>query len=786
MSREPLTQSAVPRNNLIISQMRIKFNKLLYIIVSVLMTHTVLAAPEFVIKDIRVEGLERITPGTVFNYLPMKVGDTFDDSRSSEAVRALFKTGFFDDVRLERDGDVLVFLFKERPAIGSIKMTGNNDIKTEDLLENLEQFGFAEGRVFVQAQLDQVEQELRRQYYSFGKYAVKIDSTVTELDDNRVSILIEVSEGLPAKIKNINIVGNKTFAEKQLLKQFELSTPTLLSFFTKNDQYSKQKLSGDLETLRSYYLDRGYLNFSVDSTQVSITPNKKDIYITVNISEGEQYTITEIKLAGDYVLPEDDLSKYIMVNSGELFSRKKVMDSSKHLTDRLGEEGYSFANVNSIPDINKDDKTVSLTFFVDPGKRVYVRRINFTGNSKTKDEVLRREMRQQEGAWISTKQIERGKQRLQRTGYFKDVNVETPAVSGSADQVDVLYTVEEAPGGRLGAGLGFSPGQGLIFNTSIVQDNFLGSGKRISFDFNNSDVNTRYGLGYFDPYFTIDGISQGFNVFYRETDAADANLAVYEAHEGGGEINFGYPVTENNSVALAFEYKNTEIKLPGSGAGGQVREFIRANGNDFNIYSVRAGFAYDTTNKRVFPDKGALHKISGEFTIPAFGKSLEYYKINYQTKWFKDLYKDFILSLSGEFGYGDGYSGTTELPFFENFYVGGPRSVRGFEANTLGPLDSTGRPLGGDTKLIGRTELILPVPFLGDYKKSVRVATFIDAGNVFGPKEDLELSEIRASTGLGAIWISPFGGISMSFAFPINDKSTDKIENFQFTFGTSF
>ncbi|MCG8378252.1 MAG: outer membrane protein assembly factor BamA [Proteobacteria bacterium] len=743
------------------------------------------AAQEFVIEDIRVEGLERITPGTVFNYLPMQVGDTFDDSRSSEAVRALFKTGFFDDVRLERDGNVLVFIFKERPAIGSIQMTGNEDIKTDDLLENLKQFGFAEGRVFVQAQLDQVEQELQRQYYSFGKYAVKIDSTVTELDNNRVAILIEVSEGVPAKIKKINIVGNTVFEEEDLLDEFELSTPTLFSFFTKNDQYSKQKLSGDLESLRSYYLDRGYLNFSVDSTQVSITPDKKDIYITININEGEQYKVTEVKLAGDYVLPEEDLFKLILVSSGNLFSRKEVTNSSKALTDRLGEEGYSFANVNSIPDINKDEKTVAITFFVDPGKRVYVRRITFTGNSKTKDEVLRREMRQQEGAWISTKQVERGKQRLQRTGYFKDVNVETPAVPGTTDQVDVLYTVEEAPGGRLGAGLGFSPGQGIIFTTSIIQENFLGSGKRISFDFNNSDVNTRYGLGYLDPYFTIDGISQGFNAFYRETDAVDANLAIYETRDIGGDINFGYPVTENNSIAFAVEYKNTEIDLL-NGSGTQIQDFVNQNGDNFDIFSLRAGFSYDTTNKRILPDKGTLHRINGEFAIPTFSNSLEYYKLNYETKWFKDIYEDFILSLGGEFGYGDGYSDTTELPFFENFFAGGPRSVRGFEANTLGPLDSTGRPLGGDTKIIGKAEVILPVPFLSDFKKSVRVTTFVDAGNVYGPDEDIELDEIRVSTGLGAIWISPFGAVSVNFAVPLNDKSTDQVENFQFTFGTSF
>lgn len=743
------------------------------------------AAEEFIIQDIRVEGLERITPGTVFNYLPMRVGDRFDDSRSSEAVRALFKTGFFDDVRLERDGNVLVFLFKERPAIGSIQMSGNKDIKTEDVLKSLKQFGFAEGRVFVQAQLDQVEQELRRQYYSAGKYGARIETTVSPLDNNRVGIVIEVSEGVAARIKRINIVGNTVFEEAELLKQFESSVPGLFSFFTKDDQYSKQKLAGDLESLRSYYLDNGYLNFNVDSTQVSITPDKKDIYITINISEGEPFTVTEVRLAGDLIVPKEELFGLFEIGAGELFSRKKVTDTSKRLTDRIGAEGYSFGNVNAIPDIDQAARTVALTFFIDPGKRVYARRINFAGNVKTKDEVLRREMRQQEGAWLSTTQVERGKERLERTGYFKDVNVETVAVPGTADQVDVNYTVEEAPGGRLGGGLGFSPGQGVIFNTSIVQDNFLGSGKRISFNFNNSRVNTRYAIGYLNPYFTVDGISQGFNLFYRDTNAVRANLAAYETRDVGGEINIGFPVSENNSIFGALKYRNTQINLL-SRSGAQIRNFVNQNGREFDILSLSASFAYDTTNRRILPDKGTLHRIRVEGSIPTFGNSLKYYKVDYQTKWFKDLYKDFVFSLSADLGYGDAYGETTELPFFENFFAGGPRTVRGFKTNTLGPLDSNRRPLGGDTKIIGRAELILPAPFLDEYKKSFRLTGFIDAGNVYGPGQKIDIGEIRYSTGIGAIWVSPFGVVQASIAMPLNKQTGDQTENFQFTFGASF
>ena len=765
--------------------MRLIFNKLLYVLLALAVISPSQAAQEFVIEDIRVEGLERVTPGTVFNYLPMRVGDTFDDSRSSEAVKALFKTGLFHDVRLERDGSILVFIIKERPAIGSITMTGNEDIQTDELLENLKQFGFAEGRVFVQAQLEQTEQELQRQYYSFGKYGVKINSTVNELDNNRVSIVIDVSEGLAAKIKKINIVGNTIFEEKELLKKFSLSTPTFFSFYTKNDQYSKQKLSGDLEALRSHYLDKGYLNFNIDSTQVSITPDKKDIYITINVSEGEQYTVTEVKLAGDLILPKEDLFELISIGKGELFSRKKVTDSSKQLTERLGEEGYSFANVNSIPDINKEDKTVSLTFFVDPSKRVYVRRINFTGNSKTKDEVLRQEMRQQEGAWISTTQVDRGKQRLQRTGYFKDVGVDTPAVPGTTDQVDVNYTVEEQPGGQIGLGLGFSQAQGLILNASIRQTNFLGSGKTVDFAFNNSDVNTRYQLGYLNPYFTDDGISRGFSVFYRSTDAQDANLALFETKEYGGSMSFGIPISENNTIGADISYTNTQLDLQSS-TSVQLNDFIVQNGDSYDLLKVSLSFAYDSRNKTILPDKGALASIRTRVSVPSFGNSLEFYKIDLRTQWFKDIYKDFVLTLGADIGYGDSYGDTTELPFFENFYAGGPRTVRGYRENTLGPRDSSNRALGGDTKIVGNAEIILPVPFLSDFKKSIRITGFIDAGNVYGPSESLELGDLRYSTGMSAIWISPFGAVSASIAQPINEQSTDQVQNFQFTFGTSF
>ena len=751
----------------------------------VLISFQLYAAQGFLIQDIRVEGLQRLTPGTVFNYLPMEVGDTYTSQLANEAVRSLFKTGFFDDVQLERDGNVLVIVLKERAAIGSIDITGNKDIKTEDLMEGLEQVGFAVGRVFEQSQLEKLEKELRRQYYSAGKYGVDIDSTVTSLPNNRVAVAIEVAEGKAARIKQINIVGNTSYSESTLLDAFELSGPTLFSFFTKANQYSRQKLSADLETLRSHYLDHGFANFNIDSTQVSITPDKKDIYITINITEGEQYTIGSVRLAGEFILPEEDLFPLVVVNQGSLFSRKDITDSSEYMTNRLGHEGYAFANINSIPDIDEENKTVDVTFFIDPGKRVYVRRVNFAGNARTRDEVLRREMRQQEGGWISTPMVERGKIRLQRLGYLEEVNVETPAVPGSADQVDVEYSVEEKPFGNFLAGIGFSQTQGLIFQTSVTQDNFLGSGQRIQFAFNNSKVNRRFALGYVNPYYTIDGISRGFNVNYQETQAFDNNITAFDSRVFGGGVSFGIPISEFNFISTSFNYENTRLSEDGFFAT-QVQDFIDREGNQFNVLRFGAAYSHDTRNKTILPTRGVVHRISTEVAVPSFGDSVEFFKVSYRTQWLYPIYRDFIFSVKGDFGYGDGIINTDELPFFENFYAGGPRSVRGYEENTLGPRDSFNRPLGGNIKLTGGAELILPVPFLKEFSNSVRFALFFDAGNVYGEDDDFDLGEIRYSAGLGGIWVSPFGLVSVSIAKPIGDKPGDEVQQFQFTFGSSF
>lgn len=734
----------------------------------------------FVIKDIRVDGLQRIAAGTVFTYLPAKVGDKIDSAAAADAIRALFKTGFFKDVRLERQGDVLVVSVVERPAIAEIKFTGNKDIETKNLKKSLKDVGFSEGQAFDRSLLDKVEQELQRQYFSQGKYGVKIKTTVTPLERNRVSIAIDVSEGKVARIKRINIVGNHAFKDEELLDTFQLTGPRLFSFFSSSDQYSKQKLAADLETLRSYYQDRGYINFNIDSTQVAITPDKKDIYITINITEGQPYTVKEVKLAGDLVVKADELAKFITVQPGAIFSRKQATETSTKLSERLGNDGYAFANVNTIPDIDKAGKQVTLTFFIDPGKRVYVRRINTIGNIKTRDEVLRREMRQMEGAWFSTEKVNRSRTRLQRLGYFDEVNVETPAVPGTTDQVDVNYSVTERSSGTLSLGVGYSQGQGFLFNTSVTQDNFLGTGNRVSAAFNNSRVNTIYSVGYTNPYYTLDGVSRGFSGYYRKTDASRANIASYTTDAFGGDVNFGIPVSENDTVNASLGYDNTKLNIT-SATPVEITSYVSKNGSQFNNVSLRTSWAHDTRNRFVLPDRGDLTSLSAETSVPGF--SLEYYKLGVRHQHYFPLTDRLTLALNGELGYGAGFGKNTELPPFQKYYAGGANSVRGYQDNTLGPISAvSGEPLGGQLRVVGNMELYLPVPFMKDVK-SFRISAFVDAGNVFD-KGNFKAGDLRMSTGMSAIWISPIGPLSFSLAKPFRNQPGDRTQIFQFSIGT--
>jgi outer membrane protein insertion porin family len=741
------------------------------------------AAEPFIVDDIRVEGLERISPGTVFNYLPISVGDTVDDTRSRDAVRALYKTGFFKDVALERDGDVLVVSVIERATITEITFEGNKAIKTDDLLEGLEDVGFSKGEVFNEAKLDKVVQELRRQYYSNGKYGVRIDHEIIPVGDKAVEVALTVSEGAAARIKQINIIGNESFTDEEVLQDFELTTPNWISWFSKDDQYSKTKLSGDLESLRSLYLDNGYINFSVDSTQVSITPDKADVYVTINITEGERFVVGDVRLAGTLIVEPEELFKYVFTRKGMTFSRKGLTLTSKNITDRLGNEGYAFANVNAIPDVDNEKRTASITYFVDPGQRVYVRRVNFFGNAKTRDEVLRRELRQLEGGWISTTQVERSKTRLRRLGYFEDVNVETPAVPGSTDLVDVNFTVKERPSGNLLLGLGFSQSAGVIFNTSVTQENFLGTGKSLSFAFNNSEINRTFRLGYFNPYWSIDGVARGFDLNYSETDAGNTNVVRYDQKTVSGGMRFGVPITEYHYINTSVSYESSEINTDPRFLDPIIAFFLFREGNQYDTLRWTTSFSYDTRNAAIFPDRGGLQRIRAQIALP--GGDLRYFKVDYDARIFIPLIKKYTLLLKTNIGYGDSYGDTSELPFFENFYAGGPRTVRGYEENSLGPQDIFGRALGGNISVVGNAEVIIPVPFLSEIK-SVRLSGFVDAGNVYASEDRFDLDDMRMSTGLSAIWMSPFGLLAVSYAQPFRDQEFDEIQRFQFNFGAQF
>lgn len=759
------------------------------LLLSLLSFSSVNSAEDFIVKNIKVNGLQRITAGTVYDYLPVNVGETFSDSDVAPAIRALFKTGFFKDVTIERDGSTLLINVVERPTIAKVTFDGNKDLSKDDLTKALKKIGLTEGLVFNSQILDKVEQELTRQYFSHGKYGLKITTNVEDLPRNRVDVKITISEGQAAKIQEINIVGNTVFPASKLLGEFELSTSNILSFYTKDDQYSKQKLSADLERLRSYYLDRGYINFSIDSTQVAITPDKKGIYITINIKEGDLYVLQKVKLTGNLIVNPEDLVKLVKIGPGEIFSRKSATETSKAITDRLGDEGYAFANVNMVPDINVHHKTVDMTFFVDPGKRVYVRRVNMTGNAKTRDEVLRREMRQMESSWASTSQIDRSKTRLERLGYFDTVNVETPAVVGAADQIDVNYTVTEKAAGNLMAGVGFSQTQGIVFNANVSQDNVFGSGKRVNVGFNNSNISTEYSFGFLNPYFTNDGVSFGYDMGYRTRNAAQANISKYFTNVIYGGINFGIPLNEFDRLRFNLDLKRTKLK-PSTLSSQEILDFIdqnQASNNVFDTLSASIGWSHDTLNRLIMPNDGGQQRLTALATVP--GSDLLYYKVDYNHQHYFPIAKDLTLRLRGEAAYGDGYGKTDGLPFFEHYFNGGVRSVRGFVDNTLGPRDQKGDPFGGSTKIVGNAELFFPVPFV-DEVKSVRLGAFIDAGSV---SANFGVGKLKYSAGLSGEWLSPFGALSVSIAQPINAVTNDpdsyrndRTRWFQFSFGQGF
>ena len=775
----------------------------------------------FTISDIRIEGLSRIAPGTVFTYLPVEKGDSLTSQRADQAIRALYKTGFFNDVQLGRQGDILVVTVKERPQITKIAIRGNKDLQEADLRKGLKSIGLAEGEAFDDLKLNEVQGELIHQYYNRGKYNVSVQTSKVNLDRNRVEIAINIAEGKAARIKHLNIVGNTVYPDKQIEGDFESSTTNWTSWYSKDDQYSREKLSGDLEKLQSYYMDRGYADFSVDSTQVGISPDKRKMYVTANITEGEVYKVTDIKLTGQLILKEDDLRKLLQIKPGEVFSRKKIEMSVDAITAALSNIGYAFTEVQPVPAIDKEKREVGLTFFINPGKRVYVRKIVFKGNQHTEDEVLRREMRQLEGAWYSQAAIDRSKIRLQRLGFFRKVEIDTPKVPGSDDQVDLAVTVEEQNSGQFTFGLGYSQVQGLIASIGVTQNNFFGTGDRISVNAQQSAFIKRYQLSYFEPYLTDDGIGIGYDIQHTKLDASQNNLASYLTSTDAFDMYLGLPITESDSVNLQMGLSKTGIQTVQGITPQSIIDYIDNLGHHtFHTWNLQLSWAHDTRNRFWNPTRGSLQSVSLEVTLP--GSTVEYYKLNYRFAQY--LRMTDALTFYGHFavGYGDTYNAPTSvlptdhpryradiagLPFFENFYAGGVADVRGFRDNTLGPFTTSNPfclptdrncrlPLGGALKTSASAEVIFPTPFVKDNDDSTRLSAFFDVGNVF--KNNLcsfdacrvynswSASQLRASVGVSFQWRAPVGPIVINFAKPIRKKSGDETEMIQFTFGNTF
>ncbi len=756
-------------------------SKLLAALLSSLFSIAAFAIQPFVIRDIRVEGVQRTEAGTVFSYLPIKVGERMDDDRAAASIKALYATGFYTDVRLEVENDVLVVFVIERPAIAQIDIVGAKEFTKENLKDGLKQAGIAEAKIFDRSLLDRAEKEIKRQYTSRGFYSAKVQTTVTPLERNRISLAFNIEEGEVSKIVDINIIGASAFSEKTLIKEFELSTGGWLSFFTKDDQYSKQKLSGDLEKLKSFYLNRGYLEFSVDSTQVSITPDKEKIYITVNITEGPVYTVSDIKFAGDLKITEAEMRSLLLFKAGETFSRQKVVDSVKRMTDRLGNDGYSFANINPVPELDKEKRTAAFTFFVDPGRRVYVRRINVQGNSRTRDEVVRREMRQLEAGWYSIDKINRSKERLERTGFFEEVTVETPPIAGTNDQVDLNVTVKERNTGSLQFGVGYSAYDRLTLSASVSQANIFGSGNQLSFQINSGTVSKAYQVSYLNPYWTADGIARGFDVYHRTLNTASLVTGEYKSTTSGAGVRFGIPVTEYDAINVGLGWELTNIVVDAASPQRYI-DYVKTFGSRSNTYRGSLGYSRDTRDSIYFPTRGYLLSLGGEMGLP--GSDVKYYRIDSKAQYLRPLWGPFVFNANVEYGYANGYGGKP-LPFFKNFYAGGVDSVRGFEQSSLGPRDPfTGQFLGGNQRFVSNFEVLFPIPGVKD--KSVRLSAFVDAGNVFGAGQRITFKALRSSFGFAVSWFSPVGPLKFSLAKPFSVRPNDRVERFQFLLGRAF
>jgi len=743
-----------------------------------------------VVQDVRIEGLSRIEPGTVFSYLPIRAGDRISEKSIAESVRLLFATGFFKDVQVELEGSILVVRVEERPAIGAIEIIGAKEFDKDTLKKALADSGLAEARIFDRALLDRAEQELKRQYLGRGKYDVQITSTITPLERNRVAVSLAIDEGEDARIKQIRIIGAKAFKEKDLLGEFKLSTPTWMSWYTKSDQYSRQKLTGDIEALRSFYLNQGYLEYVLDSTQVSLSADRKDVFITLVVNEGEKFQFGQLSLAGDLLGQDESFKKFLTIKSGETFSQEKLQAVAKAITNRLGELGYAFANVNPVPRTDRDKKVVDFVLQVDPGRRVYVRRINISGNSKTRDEVIRREMRQFEASWYDSERIRLSRNRVDRLGYFKTVEVDTEAVVGTPDQVDVNVKVEERPLGSLSLGIGFSSSDKFVLSGSISQQNFLGTGTDLSLAVNTGKVNRTIALSHVDPYWTDDGVSRAFDLYTRTFNAYNvSSLSDYSIKNTGAGVRFGVPYTEYDRVFFGTAVEQSEVNGTLTYTPN-LQTFVSKFGSSANAVLLTLGWSRDSRDSAIAPTSGRYQYLSGDYGTPA--GELEYLRLTYGHQWFTPLTKTTTYALNTELGYGLGLSGK-DFPATKNFYAGGIGSVRGFQNSSIGPVCTTSTctsagispALGGNRRFIVNNELLFPLPGMAQ-DRTIRLFTYLDAGTVWAEGADLSPSDLRASIGAGLSWLSPVGPLKLSMGSAVRKQSTDRTQRLQFQIGTGF
>jgi len=736
-------------------------------------------ADEFVIRDIRVEGVQRTETGTVFSHLPVHVGDRFDPAKGIAAVRALYDSGLFKDIRLEADGDVLVVIVEERPAIAAVDLSGMKEFDKDTVKKSLKEVGLTEARVYDRSLLERAEQELKRQYLSRGLYGVKVTATVTPVERNRVNVSIAIDEGETARIRTIQFTGNKAFSDSTLREQMELSTPGWFTWYTSHDKYARQKLQADEETMRSFYLQRGYLDFNIESTQVTISQDKKDIFITINIVEGEKYTVSGVKLAGETLGLDEEFTKMIDVKPGEIYNGERMTAIAKRMTDRLSTLGYAFATANPVPEANKEKREVAFTFLIDPGRRAYVRHVNIIGNTHTRDEVIRREIRQFESAWYDADKVRLSRDRVDRLGFFEKVEVETPAVPSTQDQIDVNYTVKEKPNGTIQAGAGYSSTEHLVLSGSYTQQNVFGTGHAVGIQINTSYATRTIALSHVDPYMTEDGISRTDELYERNSNLSRLSLATVDVGTKGFSERFGVPLTEFDTVFLGLGVEETDITLSNYSPLRYI-DYVNRFGTTAAGLIFTSGWARDNRDNVIAPTRGNYQRAFLEVGTPAL--DLKYYKATYQYQHFLPLTSRITLAFNGQAGYGGTYSGAT-FPIFKNFYAGGIGSVRGYEAGTLGPRDTNGNPLGGTKEVNGSMEALAPLP---GADRSLRALAFLDGGNVWGQGQAVLPSSLRFATGFGVAWISPIGPLKLSLAFPIHRQPTDLIQRFQFQIGTGF